>query len=69
MNKNIKHMLESFGFLLLISKKKTLRRKKYPYFTIYVYYAITESMYGYRDNEEQWKNVYYTDEFRYPIYA
>ena len=32
---------------------------------MYVHYAITESMYGYRDNEEQWKNDYYTDEFRY----
>jgi hypothetical protein len=49
--------------------RKTLRRKKSPYFTIYVHYAIVESMYGYGDNEEQWKNDYYTDEFRYPIYA
>ena len=49
--------------------RKTMRRKKSPYFTIYVHYAIAESMYGYGDNEEQWKNDHYTDEFRYPIYA
>lgn len=49
--------------------RKTMRRKKSPYFTIYVHYAIAESMYGYGDNEEQWKNDHYTNEFRYPIYA
>ena len=49
--------------------RKTMRRKKSPYFTIYIHYAVAESMYGYGDNEEQWKNDHYTDEFRYPIYA
>ena len=46
-----------------------MRRKKSPYFTIYIHYAVAESMYGYGDNEEQWQNDHYTDEFRYPIYA
>ena len=49
--------------------RKTMRRKKSPYFTIYVHYTVAESMYGYGDNEEQWKNDHYTDEFRYPIYT
>ena len=50
-------------------RRKTMRRKKSPYFTIYIHYAVTESMYGYGDNEIQWQNDHYTDEFRYPIYA
>ena len=49
--------------------RKTMRRKKLPYFTIYIHYTVAESMFGYGDNEEQWKNDHYTDEFRYPIYA
>lgn len=50
-------------------RRKTMRRKKLPYFTIYIHYAVAESMFGYGDNEEQWENDYYTDGFRYPIYA
>lgn len=50
-------------------RRKTMRRKKSPYFTIYIHYAVAESMFGYGDNEAQWQNDHYTDEFRYPIYA
>lgn len=46
------------------NSNREYKRKTKPYFTVYRHYSVVETLHGYGDDENAWKNDAYADPYR-----